>query len=66
MEDVLTSFTHLHLPGFQQNLALLLIQLADDSNRYITPADLCQNTASDAGAMHAYFGRRNGQICEQP
>jgi len=56
MEDVLTSFTHLHLPGFQEveNLALLLLQLADDSNRYIIPADLRQNIASAAGARHEH------------
>jgi len=53
MEDVLTSFTHLHLPGFHENLAFLLIQLADDSNRYIIPADLRQRIVSAAEALQA-------------
>jgi len=56
MEDVLTSFSHLHLPGFQEveNLALLLLQLADDGNRYIFPADLRERIVSAAAALHEH------------
>ena len=57
MEDVLTSFSHLHLPGFQEveNLALLLLQLADDGNRYIIPGDLSQRIVSAAAALHEHY-----------
>ena len=60
MEDVLTSFSHLHLPGFQEveNMALLLLQLADDSNRYIIPTDVRQRIVSAAGTLHSRNFRR--------
>jgi len=55
MEDVLTSISNPHLPGFQEveNLALLL-QLPDDGNRFIIPADLRQRIVSAAAALHEH------------
>ena len=54
LEDVLISPRHLHLPGFQEveKLALLLIKLADDTDRHIVPAELCRKIATAAGSLH--------------
>ena len=53
MEDVLSESGHLHLPGFQvvEDLALLLLQLVDDTDRHIIPADLRQEIAQIAGSL---------------
>ena len=56
LEDVMMSSSHLHLPGYEEveRLALLLVQLADDTNCHIIPAHLRQNIAEAAGQLHEH------------
>lgn len=56
LQDVLMSPRHLHLPGFEEveRLALLLLQLADDSNRHIVPPSLRREIATAASSLHEH------------
>ncbi len=54
LQDVLMRPRHLHLPGIEEveALALLLLELADNSNYHLVPADLRQNIAAAASSLH--------------
>ena len=54
LQDVLMTPRHLHLPGFEEveQVALLLLQLADDSDCHMIPVPLKQKIASAAGRLH--------------
>ncbi|PIK38265.1 hypothetical protein BSL78_24885 [Apostichopus japonicus] len=56
LQDVLMSPRHLHLPGFEEveRLALLLLQLANDSNRHIVPPSLRRKIATAASSLHEH------------
>ncbi|XP_032405903.1 uncharacterized protein LOC116710776 [Xiphophorus hellerii] len=56
LQDVLMTESHLQLPGLQEveDLALLLLQLADDTDRHLVPADLRVKIASAVGALHEH------------
>lgn len=56
LEDVMMSSSHLHLPGYEEveGLALLLLELADDSNAHIIPAHLRQKITKAAGQLHEH------------
>jgi hypothetical protein len=49
LQDMLMSHRHLHLPGIEEveALALLLLELADNSNHHLVPADLRQKIAAE-------------------
>ena len=53
MDDVLAPRKHLHLPGYEEveQLALLLIKLADDSDEHLIPADLRLQISTAAAAL---------------
>ena len=48
------SSSHLHLPGYEkvEGLALLLMELADDSDFHIIPAHLTEKLVTAAGQLH--------------
>ncbi len=52
LQDVL--MRHLHLPGIEEveALALLLLELADNSDHHLVPADLRQKIAAAASSLH--------------
>lgn len=54
LQDVLMTQSHLQLPGLQEveALALLLLQLADDTDRHLVPADLRVKIASAVSALY--------------
>ena len=54
LEDVMMSSSHLHLPGYEEveGLALLLLELADDSDSHIIPAHLREKIVTAAGQLH--------------
>ncbi|CAM4444687.1 unnamed protein product [Leuciscus chuanchicus] len=54
LQDVLMSHGHLHLPGIEEveALALLLLELADNSDHHLVPADLRQKIAVAASSLH--------------
>lgn len=54
LQDVLMSHRHLHLPGIEEveALALLLLELADNSDHHLVPADLRQKIAAAASSLH--------------
>ncbi|XP_073718294.1 uncharacterized protein [Misgurnus anguillicaudatus] len=56
MQDVLMTQSHLHLPGLEEveALALLLLELADDSDRHLVPADLRLKIATAVAALHEH------------
>lgn len=56
LQDVLMSQGHLHLPGIEEveALALLLLELADNSDHHLVPADLRQKIASAASSLHEH------------
>lgn len=56
LQDVSMTHLHLHLPGIEEveALAMLLLELADDSDRLLVPADLRQKIAAAANALHDY------------
>lgn len=45
---------HLHLPGFEkvEHLAILLLQLADDTDHHIVPTDLQHQISNAVAALH--------------
>ncbi|XP_071957785.1 uncharacterized protein [Antedon mediterranea] len=53
MQDVLMAPSHLHLPGFieVEHLAMLLLELTDDSNFHIIPVSLRRKIADAAGKL---------------
>ncbi len=56
LQDVLMRHRHLHLPGIEEveALALLLLELADNSDHHLVPADLRQKIAAAASSLHAH------------
>ncbi|XP_052459093.1 uncharacterized protein LOC128017688 [Carassius gibelio] len=54
LQDVLMRHRHLHLPGIEEveALALLLLELADNSDHHLVPADLRQKIAAAASSLH--------------
>ena len=56
LQDVLMSQRHLHLPGMEEveALALLLLELADNSDLHLVPADLRQKIAAAASSLHEH------------
>lgn len=54
LQDVSMTHRHLHLPGIEEveALAELLLELADDSDRLLVPADLRLKIATAADALH--------------
>ncbi|XP_077094294.1 uncharacterized protein LOC143746357 [Siphateles boraxobius] len=56
LQDVLMSHRHrhLHLPGIEEveALALLLLELANNSDHHLVPADLRQKIAAAASSLH--------------
>lgn len=54
MADVLMEPRRLHLPGFEEveKLALLLMELADDTNHILIPVDLRKKIESAADSLH--------------
>ena len=56
LQDVLMSHRHLHLPGIEEveALALLLLELTDDSDLHLVPADLRQKIATTASSLHEH------------
>ncbi|XP_033127090.1 uncharacterized protein LOC117124863 isoform X2 [Anneissia japonica] len=56
LQDVLMSPSHLHLPGYEEveRLALLLLELADESNSHIIPVPLRQKIAKAAQEIHEH------------
>lgn len=54
LEDVMMSSSHLHLPGYEEveKLALLLLQLADEGDSHIIPAELRKKIVAAAGQLH--------------
>ncbi|CAL8324430.1 unnamed protein product [Merluccius merluccius] len=54
LQDVSMTHRHLHLPGIEEveALAVLLLELANDSDRLLVPADLRQKIAAAANALH--------------
>lgn len=56
LQDVLMSQRHLHLPGIEEveTLALLLLELADDSDLHLVPADLRQKITTAASSLHEH------------
>ncbi|XP_043980688.1 uncharacterized protein LOC122835588 [Gambusia affinis] len=59
LQDVLMTQSHLQLPGLQEveALALLLLQLADDTDRHLVPADLRVKIASAVSALYDHDSR---------
>ncbi|KAK7912719.1 hypothetical protein WMY93_012930 [Mugilogobius chulae] len=53
LQDMLMTRRHLHLPGLEEveALALLLLQMVDDSDRHLVPADLRQKIVTAVGAL---------------
>ena len=53
-EDVLMGRRHLHLPGYEEveQLALLLVKLADDTDRHIIPTELSLQISNAVAALH--------------
>ena len=53
MDDVFAPRKHFHLPGYEEveQLALLLIKLADDSDEHLIPADLRLKISTAAAAL---------------
>ncbi|KAM9744836.1 uncharacterized protein ACNS7B_009348 [Menidia menidia] len=53
LQDVLMSHRHLHLPGIEEveALALLLLDLADNSDHHLVPADLRQKIVAAASSL---------------
>ncbi|XP_059184201.1 uncharacterized protein LOC131963081 [Centropristis striata] len=56
LQDVLMTQGHLHLPGIEEveALALLLLELVDDSDRHLVPADLRQKIITAASSLHEH------------
>lgn len=56
LQDVLMSQRHLHLPGIEEvkALALLLLELADNSDLHLVPVDLRQKIATAASSLHEH------------
>lgn len=56
LQDVLMAQRHLHLPGIEEveALALLLLELADNSDHHLVPADLRQKIVTAASALHEH------------
>lgn len=56
IEDVLMGPRHLHLPGYDEveKLALLLLNLADDSHKHKIPAELSLQIFNAAAALHEH------------
>lgn len=56
LQDVLVTQRHLHLPGIEEveALALLLLELADDSDHHLVPVDLKQKIVAAAGSLHEH------------
>ncbi|KAE8278755.1 hypothetical protein D5F01_LYC23674 [Larimichthys crocea] len=56
LQDVLISQRHLHLPGIEEvkALALLLLELADNSDLHLVPVDLRQKIATAASSLHEH------------
>ena len=56
LQDVLMSQRHLHLPGIEEveALALMLLEVADNSDLHLVPADLRQKIATAAGSLHEH------------
>jgi hypothetical protein len=54
LQDVFITHRHLHLLGIEEVEALagLLLELADDSDHLLVPADLRQNITAAANALH--------------
>ena len=54
LEDVLMGPKHLHLPGYEEveQLALLLVKLADDSDQHLIPNELCLQISNAVAALH--------------
>ena len=47
---------HFHLPGIEEveTLALLLLELADDSDHHLVPVNLRQKIVAAAGSLHEH------------
>ncbi|XP_027136951.1 uncharacterized protein LOC113746264 [Larimichthys crocea] len=56
LQDVLMSQRHLHLPGIEEvkALALLLLELADNSDLHLVPVDLRQKIATAASSLQEH------------
>lgn len=56
LQDVLMTQSHLHLPGLEEveALALLILELADNSDRHLVPADLRLKIGTAVGALHEH------------
>ncbi|CAK6974443.1 uncharacterized protein LOC116218008 [Scomber scombrus] len=56
LQDVFMTHRHLHLPGIEEveALAVLLLELADDSDLLLVLADLRQKIAAAANALHEH------------
>lgn len=56
LQDVLMTQSHLHLPGLKEveDLAMVLLQLADDSDRHLISADLRQRIVTAASALQEH------------
>ncbi|KAE8284810.1 hypothetical protein D5F01_LYC16251 [Larimichthys crocea] len=56
LQDVLMSQRHLHLPGIEEAkaLALLLLELADNSDLHLVPVDFRQKIATAASSLHEH------------
>ncbi|RXN13747.1 hypothetical protein ROHU_009480 [Labeo rohita] len=56
LQDVLMTQSHLHLPGLEEveALALLILELADNSDRHLVPADLRLKIGNAVGALHEH------------
>ncbi|KAL0153055.1 hypothetical protein M9458_051654 [Cirrhinus mrigala] len=56
LQDVLMTQSHLHLPGLEEGeaLALLILELADNSDRHLVPADLRLKIGNAVGALHEH------------
>ncbi|XP_072178825.1 uncharacterized protein [Diadema setosum] len=54
VEDVLMGPKHLHLPGFEEveQLALLLVKLADNTDQHLIPTELCLQISNAVAALH--------------
>ncbi|XP_057706888.1 uncharacterized protein LOC130924371 isoform X4 [Corythoichthys intestinalis] len=56
LQDVLVSQRHLHLPGIEEveALALLLLELADEDDRYLVSVDLRRKISLAAGSLYEH------------
>lgn len=56
LQDVLMTRRHLHLPGIEEveALALLMLELADNSHHHLVPAELGQKIVTAAGSLQEH------------